>query len=102
MVRSWVKVARLAEVPPGGRKLVQIEARRIVVFNLEGRLYAVKAICPHRGGDLARGQLAGTLLLCPDHAWGFELATGACDRGAPWRVSTYEVRVEAEDVLVGI
>ncbi|MBI5369185.1 MAG: Rieske (2Fe-2S) protein [Planctomycetes bacterium] len=100
--RAWVKVARAAEVPPGGKRLVEVGARRILLAHVGGEWRAVKAVCPHRGGDLARGALAGGTIYCPDHAWGFDLTSGACDRGAEWRVAVYPVRVEGDDVLVGI
>jgi nitrite reductase (NADH) small subunit len=36
----------------------------------------VQAACPHKGGPLADGLVGGTTLICPLHAWKFDLATG--------------------------
>jgi 3-phenylpropionate/trans-cinnamate dioxygenase ferredoxin subunit len=90
-------VARVAEIPPGARKLVQAGERRIVVFNLGGDFVAINDRCPHGGGSLACGVLTGLvespapgrysysrkgeILRCPWHAWEFDLRTGRsiCD-----------------------
>jgi 3-phenylpropionate/trans-cinnamate dioxygenase ferredoxin subunit len=90
-------VAPVAEIPPGGRKLVRIGERAIVVFNLRGEFFALNDRCPHGGGSLACGVLTGLvespapgryeysrrgeILRCPWHAWEFDIRTGRsiCD-----------------------
>ena len=52
-------VAAVAEIPPGGRKLVTADGRAIVVFNLDGEFFALSNRCPHRGGSLCDGNLTG-------------------------------------------
>ncbi|WP_322061428.1 Rieske (2Fe-2S) protein [Paraburkholderia sp. J63] len=65
----------------GQRKLVFIDGRSVVVFNVAGRLHAIENSCPHNGASLANGRLDGTLLTCPAHGLRFDLATG-CTPGA--------------------
>lgn len=90
-------VARVAEIPPGGRRLVRIGERAIVVFNLGGEFFALNDRCPHGGGSLACGvqtglvespgpgrysySRKGEILRCPWHAWEFDIRTGrsVCD-----------------------
>ncbi len=90
-------VAAVAEIPPGGRKLVSADGRAIVVFNLGGEFFALSNRCPHRGGPLCRGVLTGLvlsdepgaynyirqgeILRCPWHSWEFDIRTGKswCD-----------------------
>ncbi len=55
-------VAAVAEIPPGGRKLVTADGRAIVVFNLGGEFFALSNRCPHRGGSLCEGNLTGLVL----------------------------------------
>ncbi len=104
-------VAPLSEVPPGTRKLVDAGRRPIVVFNVEGRLYAVSNRCPHAGGPLVAGKLVGLveacepgayrysrrneILKCPWHGWEFDLATGKsrCDPDTV-SVRAYPVDIE--------
>lgn len=52
-------VAAVAEIPPGGRRLVEVGDRRIVVFNLGGEFFALSNRCPHQGGSLCAGTLTG-------------------------------------------
>jgi nitrite reductase/ring-hydroxylating ferredoxin subunit len=90
-------VARVADLPPGGRKLIQAGERAIVVFNIEGEFFALNDRCPHGGGSLSCGVLTGLveseapgrysysrkgeILRCPWHAWEFDIRTGrsVCD-----------------------
>ena len=104
-------VAAVDEIPPGGRKLVEVAGRRVVVFNLDGEFFALGDRCPHQGGSLAAGCLTGNvsspspgeyryvrrgeMIRCPWHYWEFDIRTGQ-SRFDPARVRTrrYETRVE--------
>ena len=60
----------------------------------DGRsVYAVQAECPHSGGPLADGLVGGTTLICPLHAWKFDLSTGEALFG-DCGLKTYPVRVD--------
>jgi 3-phenylpropionate/trans-cinnamate dioxygenase ferredoxin subunit len=103
-------VASVHEIPPGERKLVEVNGRAIVVFNIGGDFVALANRCPHEGGDLSRGHLTalvtsrepgvyersreGEILRCPWHAWEFDLRTGRaiCDP-ARVRARRYAVSV---------
>ena len=52
-------VAAVSEIAPGGRKLVEVNGRAIVLFNLSGEFFALSNRCPHQGGNLCEGQLTG-------------------------------------------
>src|SRR5262249_48021063 len=52
-------VAAAADIPPGTRKLAQVNGRAIVVFNLGGEFFALNNRCPHRGGSLFHGKQTG-------------------------------------------
>jgi 3-phenylpropionate/trans-cinnamate dioxygenase ferredoxin subunit len=110
-------VAPVAEIPPGGRKLVDVKGRAIVVFNLGGEFFALSNRCPHRGGSLCAGRLTGLvessepgeyrysrrgeIIRCPWHAWEFDIRTGKswCDP-AKLHVRRYAVSVEPGTQLV--
>jgi len=110
-------VCPLHELPPGTRKIVLLNGRGpgVGVFNVSGRLYAIKNTCPHQGGPLCLGPVCGTtravwpsagppqpewvrdgeILRCPWHGWEFELSTGRLVAPLRERVKTYDVTVEA-------
>jgi 3-phenylpropionate/trans-cinnamate dioxygenase ferredoxin subunit len=102
MSDSWRPVAGLADLPPGGQKLVRIDGHSLLLFNVDGGLHAVADSCPHAGAWLGGGTLSGTFLRCPAHGMAFDLRTG-CMRGeAGLTVRVYPVRVEGEAVSVNL
>ena len=46
------------------------------MVNRDGQLYALGAVCPHRGGPLGQGSLWQGALECPWHHFRFDPATG--------------------------
>ncbi len=75
---TTIEVCALAELPPGGRRLVEHEGQKIGVFNCDGKLYAIEDRCSHDNGPLAEGELdaAACTVECPRHGSLFDLATG--------------------------
>jgi nitrite reductase/ring-hydroxylating ferredoxin subunit len=85
-------VGAVDEIPPGGRKLVEADGKKIVVFNLGGEFFALLDRCPHQGSALSGGILcglvqsnepgkyhfsrAGEMVRCPWHNWEFDIRTG--------------------------
>jgi 3-phenylpropionate/trans-cinnamate dioxygenase ferredoxin subunit len=110
-------VAAVNDIPPGGRKVVEVNGRAIVVFNLGGEFFALNDRCPHKGGPLSQGRLSavvessqpgeyrtsrrGEIIRCPWHSWEYDIRTGQswCD---PERLRTrrYAVTVESGARLV--
>lgn len=89
----WVVACRLADIPPGCRKLVRIDTLEVALFNFNGTVYAIKNRCPHRGGPLIRGFLDATGgIKCPLHGWRFDLRDGSSQR--PACATTYPVKIE--------
>ena len=44
-------VAKVEDLPPGERKVVPVGGKGgIGVFNIDGEFYALKNMCPHKGG----------------------------------------------------
>jgi nitrite reductase/ring-hydroxylating ferredoxin subunit len=69
-------VAKLGDVPPGKMVGVEVEGERILVANVDGHLYAMRAVCNHMGGHLDRGILEGNVVICPLHRSKWDLTTG--------------------------
>jgi 3-phenylpropionate/trans-cinnamate dioxygenase ferredoxin subunit len=110
-------VCPVADIPPGERSFTLVGRISIGVFNVNGNLFAVRNICPHRGAKLCLGDIGGTMLpskpsdfiygredevlTCPWHRWEFDIRTGRSliepDR---FRVKTYRVGVEGSDVVI--
>ena len=100
---EFVKVAQSDEIAPGQGKLVEIEGKRIALFNVEGSCYAIDDTCTHRGGPLSEGVLNGQEVTCPWHGAVFNVTTAEVrSPPAPSGVARYNVRVVGADIEVEI
>jgi phenylpropionate dioxygenase-like ring-hydroxylating dioxygenase large terminal subunit len=45
----------------------------------DGRLFAMRDLCPHRGIPLSAGWFDGERVMCKYHGWQFEPCTGRCE-----------------------
>ena len=111
-------VAQLAELPIGGRKLVEVDGKSVGLFNVHGDVIAVLNVCPHELAPVCAGRVSGTtlpsapgdlkwgrdgeILACPWHGWEFDLRTGACLADDHKRLRRYPVVVEDETVYIEV
>ena len=86
---------QMREMPAGGA-----EGKVLCVANDGGTYAAVDNVCPHRGGPLAEGSLEDGKVMCPWHAWAFDMKTGICDHDAKEKVAVYPLTFEGDDVMV--
>ena len=112
-------IADVDDIPPGGRKLVEVNGRAVVVFNLGGEFFALNNRCPHRGGSLCQGRQTGLvesdgpgnyrysrpgeIIRCPWHGWEFDIRTGqSFCRAVRAKARPLPVKVEAgSDIVEG-
>ncbi len=99
---EFVKIAKAAEIPSGSGKTFEVGDRPIAVFNCDGTFYAIDDTCPHQGGPLGEGELAGTVVTCPWHEWRYDIRTGVNEDDPACKVASYAVKVEGDDILVAI
>ena len=99
----FVPVAKTSEVPDGGSTLAEIEDRLVVLFNVEGKFYAIDDVCTHDGGPLSDGKLSGFEIACPRHGAKFDIRNGAALTMPAIRpTAAHDVRVEGDDILVSL
>src|SRR5207247_475679 len=81
-------------IPLGEGRAFQVGSLTVAVFRTRtGELFATQATCPHKAGPLADGIVGGGRVICPLHAYTFDLATGqsavdTCDALAVYPVAT--------------
>ncbi len=109
-------IARVGDIPPNGRKLVEVKGRRLALFHVNGEYFALTDRCPHEGGSLCAGLLVGQLsskepgtylraranefVQCSWHGWEFDLRTGQSYTDPDSiRARTYQVKVEPGETL---
>src|SRR5262249_7004594 len=90
-----VKVAETKEVAPGTGKVVGAEGRSTPFFTVAGTFPAIDNPCPHGGGPLGEGDLAGEVVTCPWHGAQFNVKTGdVLAPPAPTGVRSFPVQVQ--------
>jgi nitrite reductase (NADH) small subunit len=81
-------------LPQQGRR-VQAGSRELAVFRLEdGEVLCVENRCPHKGGSLAEGIVAGSDVYCTQHDWRICLRDGQAQAPDHGCVRTHPCRVE--------
>jgi nitrite reductase/ring-hydroxylating ferredoxin subunit len=95
-----VKVAAVADVPPGEGRVVEAGARTLAVFNIDGHYFAIDNDCPHRGGPLGEGDVEGRTVTCPWHGWRWDVTTGANTSNPAVTVPSFPVTVDGGSLFV--
>ncbi len=101
---QFVKVGTRAEFENlAAGKLVEAAGQSLAIFNLGGSYYAIENTCPHRGGPLSEGSMAGDAVTCPWHGSQFNVKTGALiTPPARQGVKSFPVRVTGNDLEVEV
>jgi len=100
---KFVKVAKTEDLAPGQGKMVEAGGKTIALFNVEGNYYAINDTCPHQGGPLSEGELAGKKVICPWHGAVFDVTTGkVLGPPAVKNVARYNVRVSGNSIEIEI
>ncbi|MFP3569776.1 Rieske (2Fe-2S) protein [Paraburkholderia sp. SIMBA_030] len=97
-----IPVRMSGELAPGQRKLAFIDGRSIVLFNIDGTIYAIDNSCPHNGASLANGQLEGCVLRCPAHGLRFDLRTGCMPGAGGLALTTFPVQTIDGTLVVSL
>lgn len=100
---GFVKVAETSDLSPGDGKMVEVNEKKIALFNVDGSFYAIDDTCTHRGGPLSEGMLEGKQVACPWHGASFDVTSGAVlSSPALNGVARYDVRVKGSDIEVEV
>lgn len=98
---KFVKVANVDDLPPGARLWHEFEFETVIVFNVNGRFYAIADVCSHDGGPLEDGELDGYAVECPRHGACFDIRSGqALSMPATNPIPSYAVKVEDGQIFV--
>lgn len=101
MRSDWVPVAKLSELPDGGRLLAEVDDRIVVLLRVGDELFCLDDVCTHDGGPLSEGQVADHTIACPRHGAKFDLRTGkALTMPATVDTAAHEVQVREDAIYV--
>ncbi len=93
--------ANTNDIADGGKLLVEIEDRLILIFRIADQFFCIEDVCTHDGGTLADGEHEGFEIACPRHGARFDIRTGAAlTMPAIKPTPIYECRVDGDQIMV--
>lgn len=96
-------VAKVNDLQDGEMKEVEVGTISVLLVRVDGKFYALGSKCTHFGAPLEDGVLHGCRLRCPWHQACFDVVTGDLEEPpALDALARFDVRVEGENVIVGV
>jgi len=100
---KFVRVATTSEIADQSATCVEVEGKRVAIFNLGGEFYAIDDTCTHRGGPLSEGSVQGEEVECPWHGAHFNIKSGeATGPPAAEGVTNYTVRLVGDAIEIEV
>lgn len=101
MSGNWIFAAQRAVVPDDDVVAIQVEARELAFYGVDGTVYATDNICTHGHARLCDGFLEGHEIECPLHQGKFDVRTGnALCAPLIEGIKSYPIKVEDGKVFV--
>ena len=97
---SRIKMGQLSGLKPGRAYEKKILARRIAVFNHQGKLIALEGDCKHMRASLAQSGVSEGIITCDWHGWQYDVTTGECLTDKNICLKRFEVEIEGDDIYV--
>lgn len=100
---EWIKACSIQKLGKGGLFGFDYDDKKILLTNLNDKIYATDRICTHAEADLSNGFLTETGITCPLHLSVFNLETGI-PQNAPAEkpLRTYNVKIEQNEIYVEV
>ena len=100
-MNDWKNICALDDIPRLGSRVVNAAQGDIALFRTaDDRVFALDDRCPHKGGPLSQGIVAGERVSCPLHGWLIALDQGTAVAPDVGCVQRHEARIEAGRVLL--
>lgn len=72
-----IAIGTLSDIPQMGARTIQTPRGEVAVFRTAtDEVFALINRCPHKGGPLSEGIIAGRTVACPLHNWVIDLTSG--------------------------
>jgi nitrite reductase (NADH) small subunit len=100
---DWTPIGTLADIPRLGARTVQTPLGEVAVFRTaEDEVFALINKCPHKGGPLSEGIVAGRKVACPLHNWVIDLNSGHAEAPDEGCTTSVPVRLDGDSLSLGI
>ena len=91
---SWHTIGRADEIRDGDLRGAMVSGERLCVGRAGDRYFAIEDTCPHAGGSLSEGMIESEFVICPLHAYAFEVKSGRCPDDPGCSVRAFAVSIE--------
>ena len=101
---AFARAAKASAVPQGAIAEFEVGGKTVAVANIGGKFFAINGVCLHEGGPLGEGAMNGSAVICPWHAWEYDVTNGKII-GSPdgtEGIACYPVEVRGEDIYVDV
>jgi nitrite reductase/ring-hydroxylating ferredoxin subunit len=103
---GFQRVANKKDIKEGGLLGVELEGNKVALAMIDGQVFAIDAVCSHKGAPLEEGKLEGFDLTCPWHYAVFDVRNGKVSDRTVWakNQTSYPVNVDdgTGDILVNV
>ena len=99
---AFQKVAKMEDLWSGEMMGLEVNGERVLLVNVDNRIYAYADICPHQMSRLSEGTLTDKILRCERHHWEFDVCTGSGVNPRDASLKLFPIRVDGEDILVDV
>ena len=100
---DFLAVTPMEGLQSGERLFLEIGDVPIVIFNVDGNIYAIGDICTHDNGPLGDGELENHKVICPRHGARFDIRSGeALTLPAIKATPSYPVRIRNGFIEIGV
>lgn len=92
---QFVRICSQGELPGKGEVgEFTVDGRDLCVANLDGSITVLDGVCPHEEGPLGEGVIEEGRVVCPWHAYAFDVRTGVSKQDPDLKAQVFESVVE--------
>ena len=101
VMAQFVRICSVSELPAEGEVAeFTVSGRSLCVAKIGESVSVLDGTCPHEGGPLGEGILEEGRVVCPWHAYAFDLHTGLTEQDSRLRAEVLETTVADGEVRV--
>jgi nitrite reductase (NADH) small subunit len=99
-----VYVCKIADIAEGELRAFAVPGVTwpVIVTSIDGELAAVPGVCPHEDVALWNGELRGHAIVCPGHAYEFDVRTGRCKHDPGLELRRYPITLIGDAIWVDL
>ena len=100
---DWIKVCSIDSLGQGEMFSFDHNEKKLLLTNMNGKIFATDRICTHAEADLANGILSETGLTCPLHLSVFKIDDGVPqNHPAEDPLQTYRTKRQENNILIEV